>query len=748
MTRSLHPPAVPASDVPLDMQFIEMRASEDAEQITLTLPETGDQGLAALVERMHPDDRERAWRGLADQQAAVDEPRPVAARLAGEDGAWHWLELVVSQSQPQLRLTGRVLKAGLPAGESVAEQLGQLELAQDLANIGYWRVDLRQGTITWSDNTYRIHGCEIGSFTPTLDGVIDMYHEDDRQAVREHIDVAIKRGLEFSFQARLGGLDGVCRAVAARGRPLVDQSGEATALFGVVHDISEYIATESELRRQIADHARLAGSLRRLHDLAATHHASAAAQYRAYLQAGCELVGMTTGIVSHIRDDHYEIIALRSGNELLREGQVFAVGETYCAEVLRVQGPVAMHAVGDLPHMRSHPVYRNLALESYIGAPILVFGETYGTINFTDGERRPGPFNAADIDMVSMMAHRLGTALEQAYHEQARQQAESSLREREALFKSAFEMTPVGMALIDLDHRFLRINDTLAQITGQHRGYLLGQRFDDLFPAADRAAMQKGRAGLLRGEHDRWEGRLPLNSAVGGAARTWVDATLSLVRQDDGSPLYLVAQLQDVTARIEAERQVQEQAQALRRANEELGRLVVTDPLTGLANRRALTERLDHEIARSSRSGAPLTVAVLDVDHFKRYNDDFGHLAGDAVLRQLAEVLRQQSRETDLAARYGGEEFVMLLNGAPAAAAAHWAQRLLARIHAQPWPERAVTLSAGTVTLECEPTRGSGLRITGEMLIRAADQALYEAKRAGRDQVIAAPAIRCACPSP
>ncbi|MDY6812693.1 MAG: diguanylate cyclase [Pseudomonadota bacterium] len=745
MSRSLHPPLVLASDVPSDVSTVGMQTSAGPEQITLTLPETGERGVAALLQRLHPDDRERARRGLA-QQGPADEPRPVAARLAGEDGAWHWLELIVSQSQPQLRLTGRVLKPGQPIGESLAEQLGQLELAQDLANIGYWRVDLRQGGITWSDNTYRIHGYQVGSFTPTLDGAIDMYHEDDRQAVREHVDAAIERGREFSFQARIGGLDGVCRAVAVRGRPLVDAAGDISALFGVVQDVSDYVAAESELRRQIDDHARLSRSLRRLHDLAATHHASATVQYRAYLQAGCELLGMSTGIVSHIRDEHYEIIALRSDNEVLREGQVFAVGETYCAEVLRVQGPVAMHAVGELPHMRSHPVYRSLALEAYIGAPILVFGEIYGTINFTDGARRGAPFTAAEIDMVSMMAHRLSTALEQAYHEQARQQAEISLREREALFKSAFEMAPVGMALIDLDHRFLRINDRLAQITTRHRGHLLGQRFDDLFPPAERARMQKGRAALLRGEQDRWEGRLPLDVTGLHTTRIWIDATLSLVRQDDGSPLYLVAQLQDVTARIEAETRVQEQAEALARANEELGRLVVTDPLTGLANRRALTERLDHEIARSSRSGAPLTVAVLDVDHFKRYNDDFGHLAGDGVLRQLAELLREQSRETDLAARYGGEEFVMLLNAAPAEAAAQWAERLQARIRAQAWPERAVTLSGGIVTLECEPMRGSGLRVTGETLIRAADQALYEAKRAGRDRVIAAPVIRCSCP--
>jgi diguanylate cyclase (GGDEF)-like protein len=166
--------------------------------------------------------------------------------------------------------------------------------------------------------------------------------------------------------------------------------------------------------------------------------------------------------------------------------------------------------------------------------------------------------------------------------------------------------------------------------------------------------------------------------------------------------------------------------------HEEASRLAVTDPLTGLANRRSLTENLTREVERAARFGHPLSVLVLDLDHFKTVNDSRGHAAGDAVLRELAGRLHGLVREVDTVARYGGEEFVLVLPETDAAGAQEVARRVVHTVRTAPFdvgvaPPVPVTVSAGVATY---PLRGDR---AGDLL-RSADQALYRAKAAGRDQ--------------
>jgi two-component system, cell cycle response regulator len=155
-----------------------------------------------------------------------------------------------------------------------------------------------------------------------------------------------------------------------------------------------------------------------------------------------------------------------------------------------------------------------------------------------------------------------------------------------------------------------------------------------------------------------------------------------------------------------------------------------TDGLTGVANRRSLDMAVDREIAHTRRDGSPLSFILLDLDHFKRLNDDYGHQAGDDALREVAAVIARNSRGGDLVARYGGEEFAVLLPATSSAVAAHVAERLRAAIEAAP-RQPHVTASVGVATV-------SGGGAAGENLIRAADVALYEAKRRGRNQIAVA----------
>lgn len=170
-------------------------------------------------------------------------------------------------------------------------------------------------------------------------------------------------------------------------------------------------------------------------------------------------------------------------------------------------------------------------------------------------------------------------------------------------------------------------------------------------------------------------------------------------------------------------------------ANRELAELATRDGLTGLYNRRHFDLRLTEELRRAQRNGEALSLLLIDVDHFKPYNDAFGHPAGDACLQRVAALIAAHAqRPGDLAARYGGEEFTLILPGADAAAAYAVAERLRRAVVAAalPAPQGVVTVSIGCSSLRPLETEG-----TAPLLARA-DAALYRAKQDGRNRALAA----------
>ena len=162
---------------------------------------------------------------------------------------------------------------------------------------------------------------------------------------------------------------------------------------------------------------------------------------------------------------------------------------------------------------------------------------------------------------------------------------------------------------------------------------------------------------------------------------------------------------------------------------DDVERLATRDSLTGIANRRLFDESLAREVARSQRLRAPLSLVVFDVDHFKQINDTYGHLAGDTVLREVAESIVASTKSFDVAARYGGDEFVLILPGCASANAVGVAERVRAEIGRRVLAV-SVTVSAGLATM---PDNAND----SDRLLAAADAALYEAKRSGRDRAAA-----------
>ena len=176
---------------------------------------------------------------------------------------------------------------------------------------------------------------------------------------------------------------------------------------------------------------------------------------------------------------------------------------------------------------------------------------------------------------------------------------------------------------------------------------------------------------------------------------------------------------------------MEQDAQVVRDNLEEQRQKALVDPLTGLPNRAAWSERLEHEVVQWQQHGNSLLLAMLDLDHFKRINDNYGHLAGDRVLKLIASVLRRRLRGGDFIARFGGEEFVLLVPDTPLAAGAQLAEALRAAIEVCPFHFKGepvtVTMSIGMTAFK--PGERS------DLVLKRADQALYRAKNAGRNRV-------------
>ena len=470
----------------------------------------------------------------------------------------------------------------------------------------------------------------------------------------------------------------------------------------------------------------------------------------------------------------------------------------------------------------------------------------------------------------------------------------------EERFRNAFEHAVIGMALLDLDGRFLTVNPSLCGIVGYTAQELLTTNFQEITHPDDLEFDVEQMRQMLEGEILSYEIERRLNLRRGSEA--WVLLSVSLVRDDNGKPLYFLAQLQDITKRKHAEERLHdaheelkvrvdalerhtremtligemgeflqscrsvgeaykimartvkqlfpntngalfafdatkdhlesvvdwgevqtetyfapddcwglrrnrmhlveaiggelacphvvfpvespgesscqdylclpliaqretlgllhlmtEQHQPLGEDRQQLARTVgeqislalanlhlqerlrnqsIRDPLTGLFNRRYLEESLEREINRATRSKKPLGLIMLDIDFFKKFNDTHGHDAGDAVLRQVAEMLCSYLRKADSACRYGGEEFTLILPEADLASACQKAEQLREaaqrlEIHYGRALVGPISLSLGVA---CFPQHGS----TSEELLHVADAALYQSKAAGRNRVTAA----------
>lgn len=294
-------------------------------------------------------------------------------------------------------------------------------------------------------------------------------------------------------------------------------------------------------------------------------------------------------------------------------------------------------------------------------------------------------------------------------------------------FQNFMDNGPAVAFIKDAAGRMLYVNEPFLRWTNQPAGDILGKRDDELWPAGVAETLRAHDRKVLEGtETVKLEEMVP---DPDGTQRYW--RTYKFPMELDGERV-LGAMALDITESKFHEYQLEAYQHDLERVLLQLEVDSVTDMLTGVKNRRALDAALTIEVEHVGLTAAPLSMILLDIDHFKQYNDTFGHPAGDAVLHTLGKLLATTARANDLVARYGGEEFAVLLPNTSATGAVAVAERVRQAVAALPWPNRAVTISVGVATL-------SSAARTATDLVRLADAALYAAKRSGRNRTMIAP---------
>jgi diguanylate cyclase (GGDEF)-like protein/PAS domain S-box-containing protein len=292
-------------------------------------------------------------------------------------------------------------------------------------------------------------------------------------------------------------------------------------------------------------------------------------------------------------------------------------------------------------------------------------------------------------------------------------------------FRQIVERTTDAVIAVDTGSgRIVYANPAATRLLGHDAEAFRGLSVEDLLPPAARPAHagQVARFVASGTTSDAMGERRMIRALARSGAE--IPFFVSLVRLDGaaGAPVVAVV-LRDARAEMEA--------------RDELAALSVTDPLTGLPNRRAFDTRLALEVERVRRYGAAMSLAMLDIDHFKRVNDSRGHPFGDVVLRGIGAELARRTRKTDLAARIGGEEFAIVFPGTPGAAAAAACETLRGAVGTLRFgetPVLTVTVSIGVASVG----DGAATTLDPAALFAAADAALYAAKAAGRDRVIRA----------
>ena len=306
--------------------------------------------------------------------------------------------------------------------------------------------------------------------------------------------------------------------------------------------------------------------------------------------------------------------------------------------------------------------------------------------------------------------------------------------DKEELLRLTVEASPCALMVVDSQGVLTRVNRATEQLFGYGPGELIGQPIEVLVPERRRSdhAAQRRKFEIDGESRPMGRGRDVVGRKRDGSFFP-IEVGLSRIATSTGE--YTIAAAIDLTVRKVTEERIASQAHELEEANAKLAEMASTDSLTKLWNRRSFIDQLGIQLEMSLRTSRPLSVLMLDIDHFKPYNDQYGHLAGDSILQQVAQILRNRARRSDFVARIGGEEFGVISPETESSGATSLGESFRNAIEAASWPRRSITVSIGATTVYHPRDAWRGVPPTYSSILADADKALYYSKEHGRNRV-------------
>ncbi|MGK7935066.1 MAG: chemotaxis protein CheB [Xenococcaceae cyanobacterium] len=392
------------------------------------------------------------------------------------------------------------------------------------------------------------------------------------EATQEQLKQAIARAARGKFvryEVDVLGAEDRVATIDFSLKSVMDEQGKVVQLISEGREIGEIKQAREELQQinleleqRVAERtqslAQFSDRLEQLHRLAIGDRQSSDNFLADYLQAGCQMLGMATGIVSEVNKCIYKIISVQSPLAL-SVGYETPCTDTYCAEVVETKTTVTFAEVGKLESMQNHPVYLNFKLESFIGTPIFVDGNLYGTLNFSDTTPRESGFTSAEIKIVELMARDIGNSLTSV-------RAEEALKRSELHFRNTFEQAAVGIAHVSPEGNFTEVNQRLCHILGYENDALLSKTFPEITHPEDLERDLEYVQQMLAGEIKQYSTEKRYFKADGSIL--WANLTFSLVRDNLDQPDYFISVIEDISDRKKIEIDLAQSRLKLEQANQ------------------------------------------------------------------------------------------------------------------------------------------------------------------------------------